>query len=217
MTAASKERWQLLLGLLPCEVLRSSLLSPSAVLRLRRSGMCWTWSSSQNSPCVFRQAAWAMAWLPCRLKEDLTGHLGKTGEYPFCTDCWQPAFHSPSKLHQICWSFEHCLHNLIFVAEVLHANCISRALPRPRAGVWGGKHFLRSWTSGLCSAMDLKCPVSPLLHYFKLMGNRMNVFLMLFTDSITKAGGIQWLLAYGPLHSVFKTHRDHCCMLQPSF
>lgn len=50
---------------------------------------CWTWSSSWSSPCVFRQAAWAIvAWLPCRLKGDLTCHLWERSEYPVCTDCW---------------------------------------------------------------------------------------------------------------------------------
>ena len=98
--------------------------SLSAMPRLWCSGTCWTWSSSQNSPHVFRQAAWAMAWLPCRLKGGLTGHLGKMGKYPFRTDCWQPVFCSPSNLDQTCWSFECRLHDLIFLAEILHANCI---------------------------------------------------------------------------------------------
>lgn len=59
---------------------------PSAVPWLWCLGTCWTWSSSQNSPCVFRQAAWAtMAWLPCRLKGDLTYHLWERSEYPDAT------------------------------------------------------------------------------------------------------------------------------------
>lgn len=98
----------------------------------------------------------------------------------------------------------------------------SRMLPRPRTRVRGGKRFLRCWTRSLCPATDWKCRVSLLLHCFKLneqdecLMNRMNVFLTLFTDSITKAGGIQRLLAHRPLHSVFEAHRDHRCMFQPS-
>lgn len=68
------------------------------------------------------------------------------------------------------------------LAEVLNVACMilffwqksfmqiafSRMFPRPSTRVWGGKHFLRCWTSCLCPAMDWKCPVSLLLHYFKL-------------------------------------------------
>lgn len=114
----------------PCPMWGPAVISASlsAVPRLMpwHSGTCWTWSGRQNSPHVFRQGAWAVAWLPCRLKGDLTGHLGITGEYPFHPDCWQVVFQSPSKPHQTCWSFECCLHNPIFLAEILHGNCIFR-------------------------------------------------------------------------------------------
>lgn len=69
-------------------------------------GTCWTWSSSQNIPCVFRQAAWAtMAWLPCRLKGDLTCHLWERSEYP-----------DPTILLIVAGVL------LLFLAEILHAS-----------------------------------------------------------------------------------------------
>lgn len=162
------KRHQLLLGHLLCKVPQSPLPSHQ---------QCWGSGTLKHAgpggaakivPNVFRQATWAMAWLPCRLKGDLAALLGKTAECPFCTGADSQCFTHTANSTRLAEVFNATCMILFFWQKSFMEIAFPRVLPRYSTRVQGGKHILWCWTSGLYSAMDWKCPVSLLLQGFKL-------------------------------------------------